>query len=185
MKFTVHRRENVPEPARETVSEIIDAWGFLPNLGAVMAESPAALDLLWAGYAALSAKATLSPVEQQLVCVVASRENGCGYRVAAHSTMALWAKMTPGVLRAAREGAEIDVSRLNALRVTTERLVRQRGWLSEADKEVFVAAGYQPGQLLEIIGWISMKLLTNYTNHVADPPVDVQWSAQAWDPPAR
>jgi AhpD family alkylhydroperoxidase len=138
--------------------------------------------LLLAGYAALSEKATLTALEQQLIAVVASRENDCAYCVAAHSTLALGAGLSPSALARARSGAELDDRRLNALRTTTERLVQKRGWLDEEDKRAFVNAGYRPGQLFEVVGWLSLKLLTNYTNHIAETPVDPQWSAQTWEP---
>jgi uncharacterized peroxidase-related enzyme len=182
MNFPIHTKETAPQDAQETLSKIVEAWGFLPNLGAVMAESPATLELLWVGYAALNAKGSLTPAEQQLVSVAASRENGCAYCVAAHSTMALGAKLPEEVLRASREGRDTRDDKLNALRATTELLVRQRGWLSEAEKHAFLAAGYTPGQLLEVVGWICLKTLTNYTNHLAETPVDSQWQGQSWAP---
>lgn len=185
MRYPIHTLESAPVNARDTLGKIIEAWGFLPHLGAVMAESPAALELLWVAYAALNAKGTLTAPEQQLVCVAASRENACAYCVAAHSTMALGAKLPSAVLRAVREGGEIDDRRLHVLRVTSERLVRQRGNLSEADKADFLAAGYTPGQLLEVVGWVSVKTLTNYANHIAETPVDPQWEGQGWAPQRR
>ena len=182
MHFPIHTRQTAPTAARDTLTKITEAWGFLPNLGAVMAESPAALELLWVGYAALTAKGTLTPAEQQLVCVTASRENGCAYCVAAHSTLALGAKLPQAVLSAARDGREIGDAKLDALNVATARLVRQRGWLSDAEKQAFVEAGGTPGQLLELVAWVSMKTLTNYVNHVAETPVDPEWQEQSWAP---
>ena len=182
MNFPIHTRETAPKEAQDTLSRIVEAWGFLPNLGAVMAQSPAALELLWVGYAALNAKGSLTPAEQQLVSVAASRENRCAYCVAALSTMALGAKLPRDVLRAAREGCDTGDGRLNALRATTELIVRQRGWLSEAEKRAFQDAGYTSGQLLEVVAWICLKTLTNYTNHVAETPVDPQWQGQSWAP---
>lgn len=183
MKYPVHSRESAPADAKPTLDKIIQAWGFLPNLGAVLAESPAALELLWAGYGALTSKGTLSAAEQQLISVVASRENRCAYCVAAHSTMALGARLPEDVLRAARDGRPIKDRRLEALRLVSERLVRQRGWLHAGEQQEFLNAGFQPGQLLEIVGWISVKLLTNYTNHLAETAVDPQWLGQSWAPP--
>jgi AhpD family alkylhydroperoxidase len=182
MNFPVHTRQTAPTSARDTLTNIIEAWGFLPNLGAVMAESPAALELLWVGYAALTAKGTLTPAEQQLVCVTASRENNCAYCVAAHSTLASSAGLPPAVLSAARDGREIGDTKLDALKVATARLVRQRGWLSAAEKQAFVDAGRPLGQLLEVVAWVRMKTLTNYVNHIAETPVDPEWQKQAWVP---
>src|SRR6187399_633717 len=133
MNYQVHTRESAPPLARDTLEKTTKAWGFLPNLGAVLAESPAALELLWVAYGALSTKGTLTPAEQQLVAVAASRENRCAYCVAAHSTMALGAKLSQEAVRASREGTRILDHKLEALRLVTERLVRQRGWLNESE----------------------------------------------------
>jgi AhpD family alkylhydroperoxidase len=185
MHFPLHTAESAPPAARPAITSIIASWGFLPNLARVMAESPAALELLLSGYAALSTKSTLSPAEQQLISVVASRENACAYCVAAHSTLALGAGLAPHVLVAARDGTCIDDPRLNALQITTEQLIRKRGWLDAQTKRLFVDAGYQAGQVFEVLGWVALKLLTNYTNHIAETPVDLQWSGQVWAPRER
>ena len=185
MQFPLHTAESAPPGAQSGITSIIASWGFFPNLARVMAESPAALELLLAGYAALSAKSTLSPAEQQLVCIVASRENECAYCVAAHSTLALGAGLAPRALDAARDGTPIDDPRLNALQLTTAQLVRRRGWLDPETKSAFSDAGYRSGQLLEVVGWVALKLLTNYVNHIAATPVDPQWRDQVWEPRER
>jgi AhpD family alkylhydroperoxidase len=185
MNFQVHSAESAPAGARSAIAKIVESWGFLPNLARVMAGSPAALELLLSGYGALSAKSTLSPAEQQLISIVASRENDCAYCVAAHSTLALGTGLSPSVLAAARQGSPIEDPRLNALQTTTAQLVRKRGWLDADTKNAFSDAGYQPEQLFEVVGWVALKLLTNYTNHLAETPVDSQWSGQAWNPRGR
>jgi uncharacterized peroxidase-related enzyme len=182
MSYPIHTPRTAPEAARATLAKISETWGFLPNLGAVLAESPPALELLWVGYAALSKAATLTPAEQQLVCVAASRANGCVYCVAAHSTLALGARLSAEALQAARNGHAISDARLEALRATTERLVTQRGLLEVAEQRAFFEAGFSHGQLLEVLGWICLKTLTNYTNHIASTPVDPEWQGQAWLP---
>lgn len=184
MKYHVHSPESAPLAARDTLEKTTKAWGFLPNLGAIIAESPAALELLWVAYGALTTKGTLSPAEQQLVSVAASRENRCAYCVAAHSTLALAAKLPQQAVSALRDGQPILDQKLEGLRLVTERLVRQRGWLNEQDKQDFLHAGYTSGQLLEVVGWVAVKTLTNYTNHLAETPVDAAWQAQAWSPTA-
>ena len=97
--------------------------------------------------------------------------------------MALGADLPPPVLKAVRDDIPIADKRLEALRNVTQAIVKQRGWLTEAEKQQFLAAGFSPGQLLEVVGWVAMKILTNYTNHIAETPVDPQWSGQAWTPP--
>ncbi|OGB27146.1 MAG: hypothetical protein A3I66_14160 [Burkholderiales bacterium RIFCSPLOWO2_02_FULL_57_36] len=181
MKYIIHTRESAPEGSRATIDNFVKAWGFLPNLGGALAESPPAIELLWAAYGALTQSATLSPAEQQLVSIAISRENRCNYCVAAHSTMAVGTDLSSEVLQAVREGLPLNDPRLEALRSTVTSLVRNRGWLSEEEKANFFQAGFSPAQLLELIGWVSVKTLTNYVNHVAQTPVDPQWEGQRWE----
>jgi alkylhydroperoxidase family enzyme len=51
-------------------------------------------------------------------------------------------------------------------------MVRERGVISDEQVETFFAAGYAKQQLLEIIVGLSQKVMSNYTNHLADTPVD-------------
>jgi uncharacterized peroxidase-related enzyme len=178
--YRVHTLESAPAGSKPTVEKMIQAWGFLPNLGGVLAESPAAAEAVFSLLSTLTGKGALSPVEQQLVAVVASRVNGCNYCVAAHSTMAVGAKTPPGLLRAARQGEPLPDAKIAVLGRITEKLVQERGWLSSEDQREFFAAGYSRAQLLEVIAWIALKTLTNYVNHIAETPVDDQWKGQSW-----
>lgn len=58
------------------------------------------------------------------------------------------------------------------LRETTLALVKNRGVLSEQELKQFFDAGYAQQQVLEIVLGISQKVMSNYTNHLADTPVD-------------
>jgi len=51
-------------------------------------------------------------------------------------------------------------------------MVRQRGVLTEEEVKRFFAVGYSKQQLLEIVLGISQKIMSNYTNHLANTPVD-------------
>lgn len=181
MQYQVHSSDTAPQGSKQTIGKFVSAWGFLPNLGGVLAESPAALELLWQGYSALSAKATLSAIEQNVVAIAVSREGGCNYCVAAHSTLAAGAGIDGQALEALRSGQALEDQKLEALRATAQRLAQGHGWLTAAEKARFLAAGYSKGQLLEVIGWASLKTLTNYVNHVAETPVDEQWQGQRWE----
>ncbi|MEQ1736734.1 MAG: hypothetical protein ABL886_10095 [Rhodoglobus sp.] len=54
-----------------------------------------------------------------------------------------------------------------------------------ADHEIarFVAAGYQPAQVVEVLVGVMLKTLSNYTNHLAITPLDGVFEARAWTPP--
>ena len=80
--FAVHTLETAPAGSRPMLEGLKKAFGFVPNLYAAIAESPAALQGALAIGEAFS-KSTLSPVEQQLVALAVSEANDCQFCVAA------------------------------------------------------------------------------------------------------
>lgn len=87
----------------------------------------------------------------------------------------------PGdILEALRAQQVLPDTKLNALRVVAESLVRHRGWVPKADLEQFMAAGYGQPHLLDTITIVALKTLSNYVNHIAKKPLDTQFAAQAW-----
>src|SRR5262249_41530964 len=74
--FIVHTRETAPAGSRPLLESVEKALGFIPNLYAVFAESPAALKGALAIGEAFS-RSTLSPIEQQLVALAVSEANDC------------------------------------------------------------------------------------------------------------
>jgi len=85
------------------------------------------------------------------------------------------------VIDAIRAGEPIDDAKLEALRQLTQALVRGRGH-AEAEIAAFVEAGYEPSQVLEVLIGISLKTLSNYTNHIVETPLDDAFAARAWEP---
>lgn len=170
--------DNASEPARTTLANIQARYGFVPNLYRIFANAPIAAD----AYLAVSdafGRGTLSATERNVVLLAASRENGCHYCVAVHSAVADMQKDPPHVTEALRSGQPIDDARLEALRRLTEALVRGRGHV-DGEIRSFVNAGYQPAQVLEVLVGITLKTLSNYTNHLAEPPLDAAFAGRAW-----
>ncbi len=59
------------------------------------------------------------------------------------------------------------------------------GWsqaVSEAEIEAFLASGFEAAHVLEVIVGIAMKTMSNFTNHVANVPLDPQFRAFEWQP---
>lgn len=179
MKYTVHTIETAPEEAKETLRGVEKKFGFLPNILGVMAEAPALAE----GYGQLSrlfAQTSLTTTEQQVILLTVSHDNGCEYCVAAHSVGAAMNKVAPEVIDAIRDGRPIDDERLEALRRFTASMVNSLGWPSEADIRAFTDAGYTKTQILEVILGIGLKTLSNYTNHIAETPLDNQFASAEW-----
>lgn len=179
MKFDVYSIDNAPEKSRATLEGVKQAYGFVPNLFGVFAESPAAVQAYAAIGKALQS-AGLNVVEQQVVFLSVSAENGCKYCVAAHSTIAKGAKMPDEILAALRSQDDLPDARLQALAAFTRAVVKNRGWVPEADLQAFVDAGFERRHVLDVLTIMAMKTLSNYTNHIAETPLDDAFSAQAW-----
>lgn len=178
--FQVHTPDSAPEGSRDTLAQVQKKYGFQPNLFGVLAESPAAVQ----AYAAIGdalGQATLTPVEQQIVAVAISAENGCTYCVAAHSTVAGMVNAPADAVEATRNESPIADAKLEALRSFAVSLVRNRGWLDPAEVQTFLDAGYGRAAVLEVITYLALKTLSNYTNHLSETPLDAAFAPQRWE----
>jgi uncharacterized peroxidase-related enzyme len=148
----------------------------------VFAHSPSALR----AYVALDKLVTdsgLSPAERRIVLLTASFENRCEYCMAAHSTGADKAGLDEETLEALREGRQIKSNdRFEALRSFTCKVVRQRGRLTDSDVREFLETDFSEGNILDVILIVAMKVLSNYTNHVAETPLDRRFEKTRWEP---
>ncbi|NNN90833.1 carboxymuconolactone decarboxylase family protein, partial [Vibrio sp. 2-2(9)] len=99
-------------------------------------------------------------------------EHGCHYCVHAHSAIAASMKVDQEIVDALVNQTPLADEKLETLRETTLQMVRQRGVVEESQIEKFFAAGYGQQQLLEIVLGLAQKVMSNYTNHLADTPVD-------------
>ena len=179
MTYRVHTIDTAPAAAKEILSGAKQSLGFVPNLYAVMAEAPALLK----AYTTLSRildETSFSATERQVVLLAASYVNNCEYCVAAHSAIAGMQKVPNDVVKAIRDGQPISDKKLEALRRFTAAVVTLRGWPSEADTQAFLAAGYGPAQILEVVLGVGMKTLSNYANHIAGTPLDQAFAPVAW-----
>ncbi len=179
MNFKLHDKTSAPEASRPVMEAAEKAFGFIPNLYAVFAESPAAIE----AYAALNdalLKTALSPVEQQVVALTVSAENNCNYCVGAHSAIAGMVKMPVDILQQLRNEQPLSDPKLEALRLYTQTVVEKRGWVPDEVIDTFVDAGYSARQLLDVLTIVSLKTLSNYTNHIAHTPLDEPFASQQW-----
>lgn len=180
-QLPVHTIDTAPAASREGLEGARRAFGFVPNLLGVLAASPAALGAYLSVSEAFSASA-FTEIERQVVLLSVSAEHECQYCMAAHSAVATSAKMPRDVLDALRSGEPIPDARLEALRRTTRTLVTSRGRLRDDELAAFLAAGFTTAQLLDVIAGIAQKTISNYTNHIAETPLDRPFETFAWTP---
>ncbi len=68
-------------------------------------------------------------------------------------------------------GEATDARSAAALRFAL-KLVQARGQMSETDVQGLRAAGFDDGQVVEVIAHVALNLFTNYVNIALDVPVD-------------
>ena len=177
--FTFHTEDTAPEASKPLVAAAKSAYGFVPNLLAGMAEAPALLE----GYMNLATifdKTDLSETERQIILMTNNRLNGCTYCMAAHTSLSQAAKVPADVIKALRDGTEIADPKLEALRQFAIAMNESRGWVDQSDLDKLFAAGYSKQTVLEVIVGTALKVMSNYTNHIAETPVDGVFKANAW-----
>lgn len=163
------------------LSEAQKMMGMVPNMYRAMANLPALLDTYQYGYQQIREKSGFSAIEQEVLFLSISRENGCEYCVAAHSFIAdAMSKVPPAVTDAIRDGKPIADARLEALRSFTQKMVASRGNPSTEDAEAFLGAGYSEEQILGVILAIGVKDFSNYTNHLFRTEVDPAFAGRSW-----
>jgi alkylhydroperoxidase family enzyme len=177
--FQSYTIDTAPATARTGLEDAKRAFGFVPNLQSYMAEAPELL----AGYSALwglFSKSTLTPHEQQVVYLTSNFENDCHYCMAGHSTLAKMIHMDEGVIAALRAGTPLPDEKLEALHLFTTLVVRERGFVPDADVDAFLAAGYTRRNVLEVILGVATKVMSNYTNHLVHTPYDAFMQGNEW-----
>ena len=178
LNFTVHSVEQAPAASQDLLRSVQAAYGFVPNLAAVMSESAPLLDA-YLKVSHLFNQTSLTEMERQIVLLVVSRENTCHYCVAAHCTIAKMSGMPGETVEALRVDQPLADPRLEALREFTRSLVATRGYPAPEVVQKFQAAGFTERNALEVILGIGQKTLSNYTNHLAHTPLDAAFAANA------
>ncbi len=179
--FKVHTKETASAASAELLGNAEKAFGFIPNLLGVMAESPATLNA-YLTLGQLFDSSSFTATERQVAILAISRYNECHYCMAAHSVVAGMQNVPADVIQAIRNDEPIADERLEALRWFANQVVDKRGWVSGNDIDTFLDAGFTRAQILEVILSLSFKTLSNYINHVANTPLDSAFAAQSWQP---
>lgn len=177
--FKTHSIESAPEAAQSLLKGAKSAYGFVPNLLATMAEAPALLE----GYMTLAGifdKSNLSETERQIILMTNNRLNGCEYCMAAHTTIAQGGGVPADVIEALRTNTPIADAKLEALRTFAAVINETRGWPSEEQIKALLDAGYTQQTVLEVILGTSLKVMSNYTNHIAETKLDAPFAPNKW-----
>jgi uncharacterized peroxidase-related enzyme len=167
-QFTVPTRDQVSLENKSIFDTLTKALGFVPNLYATIAHSENGL----AKYLAFQgAKTSLSNKEKEAVNLVVSQVNGCIYCQSAHTVLGKMNGLSENEILKIRGGASSN-EKLNALVALAKDITENKGRASDANLEAFYAAGYNDGNLVDVILQISDKIAMNYLHNLTEIPVD-------------
>lgn len=167
--FTVPTKDQV-SPANQAIFDNLQKQlGFVPNLYATFAHSDTALS----NYLAFQgAKSSLKAKEKEVVNLIVSQINGCDYCLAAHTTIGKMNGFTDEQIVELRGGSASFDSKLDALVKFAQDTTLNQGRPQASAVENLFAAGYDKGNLVDIINVIGDKIISNYLNNVTQIPVD-------------
>lgn len=175
----IHNIETAPEGSKALLEQSLKSNGMIPGLHGVLAGAPGILEAYQTLHK-LFTESSLNKEELTVVWQTINVEHECHYCVPAHTAIAGMMKVDSELSDALRNSTVMPTDKLQVLHETTLKITRNRGHLSQEDLEAFYAAGYGEQQVLEIILGLSQKVISNYTNHIANTPVDAPFQKFAW-----
>ncbi|GAB4044732.1 carboxymuconolactone decarboxylase family protein [Spirosoma litoris] len=167
-QFTVPTRDQV-SPATQTAFDSLQKMaGFVPNLFATFGHSDNALPRYLAFQ---GAKTSLSNKEKEAVNLVVSEVNGCRYCQSAHTAIGKMNGISQEETLNIRAGHSTN-PKLNALVVLAKDITEHKGYASPQNLEAFYAAGYDKGNLVDLILQVSEKIAANYLHNLTGVAID-------------
>ena len=165
---TIAAAPSASHPMLEAVKKQV---GSVPNLFRLVATSPAALE----GYLGMSgalAKGKLPAATRERIAIAVAEINGCDYCLSAHSFFGkTLAKLSDNEISANRAGTSLDAKADVAVRFASS-VARSRGHISDDELKIVRAAGYDDGQIIEIVQHVALNTWTNYINNIAETDID-------------
>ncbi|MFC5623106.1 carboxymuconolactone decarboxylase family protein [Algoriphagus winogradskyi] len=180
-KLTIHDLVSAPQESKVFLENSQKKNGYIPGLHGVLAGAPGLLEA-YQKIHELFVNSSFNNEELTVVWQTINVEHECHYCVPAHTGIAKMMKVDDAITEALRDGTALPNSKLQVLHETTLAMVRKRGNLLDEEVAAFYAAGYGERHLLEIILGLSQKIISNYTNHLAETPVDKPFEKYAWNP---
>lgn len=179
LDFPFHDFDTAPEGSKPLLEQSQKAFGRLPGLHKVLAESPQAYEAYQLLHK-LFIETDFDADEKTVVWQAINVENECHYCVPAHTGIAKMMKVSDALSDALRDEAPLPSPKLEALRSFTVQMLRQRGNMTDEQMAAFSDAGYGHRAVLDVILAMAQKTMSNYTNHVAKTPVDPMFEPLAW-----
>ncbi len=159
-----------PTASQPVLAQVQKAFGTVPAMFQAVANSPAALQSMWAAFGALGQGTLGAKLGEQLAVAIANR-NRCEYCLAAHTMLGKNAGVSAADLASAQTGRSSDPKTAAALAFAL-KVVEQRAQITDGDVAQLHEVGFGDEQVVEILAHVALNLFTNYINVALDVPVD-------------
>lgn len=177
--YPVTTIESAAPASREAMKALEGALGFVPNVAAVMAQSPQTLSA-FLGLFTQFHHGTFSGAERQTLLLGNAVTNRSAWAVAIHSWLAKKEGVSLEDVEALRADKLPSDRRLAALRRYSRELLLKRGLVDARSVEEFVEAGFTRAQTLEVVVGLAISAITNGVAGIANPPLEERLTEEAW-----
>lgn len=166
--FHVPTRDEVSPANQGLFDNLSKALGMVPNLYAAMAQSENGL----AKYLAFQgAKSSFNNKEKEAINLVVSEVNGCRYCQSAHTLLGKMNGFSENEILDLRGGSSSN-TKLAALVALAKSITENKGRVDARLLDEFYAAGYNEGNLVDLILQISDKIAMNYLHNLTQIAID-------------
>jgi uncharacterized peroxidase-related enzyme len=158
-------RNEATGKARELLDELANRSGEPGPMVRAMANAPALLR----GYVDLNRAMKRSHVDRRIterIALAVHEWTGCDYCVVAHTRAARELGLSDTDVELARQGTATD-SRIAAIVAFSQQVIAAPSEVSDEQIDGLRALGYSDEQIIEVVGLVSLQLLTGGFNLVA------------------
>lgn len=163
--------DQAPAASRPMLRTAEARFGRVPNMALLLAASPAALQGYLALLTALDA-GTLGAQTAERIALAVAETIGCQYGLSLHTFCARnGIGLDDAEITANRSGASND-PQADAAVCFAAKLVSTQGAVGDDDIGALKAAGYDDGQIIEIVLHAGLNTLAGTINKVCQPDID-------------
>ena len=162
--------ETTTGESKELFNAVQKKLGFIPNLIKVFGNSPATLKT-YLSLGELAASGNFSNKYREQLALAIAETNACNYCLSAHTAIGKMNGLTEEQTEQSRQGLANDTKAQAGLQFA-QTVTANRGQVSNDAIKAVKAAGYNDGDILEIVLNVVSNTLTNYVNHIAQTEVD-------------
>ena len=177
--YPIYSIASAPEESKPALEQLQQAFGVVPNIAGVIANSPKLINSLVGLFQQVHSPGLTEP-ENQIVLLTDAVTNSCAYAVAFHTALALQQRISSEETTGIRERRLPTDKRFAALSKLAKTLIEKCGHLSDQELDSFIAAGFTKEQVLEVIVIVAASTITNYAGTIANPPLEDPFRQYAW-----